>query len=108
MDDKLLHMTGQYILDENSNPVEEPNYYIWSDWWTFERQRWHLETTVGTRYISTVFLGLDHSHNGGRPVLFETMEFGTDDQDCERTCTWAEAQKMHEEFVSRAKREIGE
>jgi hypothetical protein len=26
--------------------------------------------------VSTVFLGLNHTFNGGRPVLFETMIFG--------------------------------
>ncbi len=32
---------------------------------------------VTERFISTVFLGVDHSHQiDGRPILFETMIFG--------------------------------
>ena len=33
------------------------------------------ETHVGDYWISTVFLGLDHSFHHGPPVLFETMIF---------------------------------
>lgn len=31
---------------------------------------------VGDANVSTVFLGLNHSHGGGPPVLYETMIFG--------------------------------
>src|SRR5258705_6138330 len=33
------------------------------------------ETTVGELWVSTVFLGLDHSYLDGPPILFETMVF---------------------------------
>ena len=47
--------------------------------------------------VSTVFLGMDHSFNGGTPVLFETMIFGGEyDQYQERYCTWDEAEKGHQ------------
>lgn len=29
-------------------------------------------------YVSTVWLGLDHSLGGGKPLIFETMIFGRD------------------------------
>ena len=46
--------------------------------------------------VSTVFLGMDHSFNGGTPVLFETMIFGGEyDQYQERYCTWDEAERGH-------------
>ncbi|MGY3278085.1 hypothetical protein [Bradyrhizobium sp. S3.7.6] len=72
-------------------------------------------------YVSTVFLGLDHSFGRGRAVLFETMIFrrgtgiempsGTQlPEDLfgykERCCTWDEAEAMHERAVQFARAEI--
>ena len=55
--------------------------------------------------VSTVFLGMDHSFDGGTPVLFETMIFGGEyDQFQERYCTWDEAEEGHKvacELVSK-------
>ena len=45
--------------------------------------------------VSTVWLGLDHAHGDGPPILFETMVFGEGswvDQDCQRYSTLLEAQ----------------
>jgi hypothetical protein len=56
------------------------------------------ETTLfGMCRVSTIFLSLDHSWNGGRPLLFETMAFwpGRDGYEQERCSTWLEAQEQH-------------
>ncbi len=64
------------------------------------------ETTLydGT-WISTVWLGLDHQHSSGPPVIFETMAFSSrdsfDDQDMERYTTLAEALEGHERMVTK-------
>lgn len=67
------------------------------------------ETNLGIYWISTVFLGMDHSFGGtGDPVLFETMVFkrGMDreinfnDIECRRYCTEEEAIKGHADMVS--------
>ena len=54
-------------------------------------------------WVSTVFLGLDHSLGGGGdlPVVFETMAFGlpSDEEICERSCTWEQAEETHEQVV---------
>lgn len=53
--------------------------------------------------VSTVWLGLDHSHGHGAPALFETMVFGEDnwtDQDCQRYSTELEARIGHSEMVA--------
>ena len=52
--------------------------------------------------VSTVFLGLDHSFGGPRPILFETMAF-VDNKDvgCERYSTWAEAKAGHQRWVKK-------
>jgi hypothetical protein len=52
-----------------------------------------------------VFLGLDHSFGRGDPVLFETMVFGGPLGSAQwRYCTWAEAERGHEEAVVQARK----
>lgn len=51
---------------------------------------------VGKVWVSTVFLGLDHSFGQGDPILFETMVFRDGHgEECERYCTWQEAEAGH-------------
>src|SRR5262245_16705627 len=56
------------------------NTLEWARW--FETANRHVGDTIiksGVR-VSTVFLGLDHSHApGARPLWFETMTFRTSD-----------------------------
>lgn len=52
---------------------------------------------LGDCEISTVFLGIDHNWFGGEPHLFETMVF-PDCEIMERTRTYEEAVKKHEEI----------
>lgn len=54
--------------------------------------------------VSTVFLGLDHRHGEGSPLLFETMIFGGPHHDYqERYSTWDEAVEGHARAVALAK-----
>lgn len=57
------------------------------------------------KWVSTVWLGLDHSHSEGLPVIFETMVFPKKgnymDEDCERYSFLADAQKGHKEMVEK-------
>lgn len=47
--------------------------------------------------VSTVFLGFDHNHNGGKAILFETMVFGGEfDLHQERYYTYDEAMIGHQ------------
>jgi hypothetical protein len=65
------------------------------------------EDTVGDYWVSTVFLGLDHSWGRGDPVLFETMVFVEGESaDMKRYCTWAEAMAGHERIRSMLEREL--
>jgi hypothetical protein len=54
--------------------------------------------------VSTVWLGLDHSHTGGAPIIFETMVFEGGDTAQEewarRYSTEAEAEAGHAEIVT--------
>ena len=59
----------------------------------------------GARHlVSTVWLGLDHGHTGGAPVIFETMVFADGDtardEWARRYKTEAEAEAGHAEIVT--------
>ncbi len=63
------------------------------------------QTTVGPYWISTVWLGLDHSFWDGPPLIFETMVLLADDgpaneYDVVRYSTEAEALAGHDEMVT--------
>lgn len=63
---------------------------------------------VGGFWISTVWLGLDHSWSGGPPLIFETMAFPSDGDGpssydevyCDRYSTEAEALAGHARAVA--------
>ncbi len=75
----------------------------WAEW--FEAaDRIVDRTSIGPVDVSTEFLGLEHGSDAeGRPLLFETMLFfkgdvadrSFSDGDCQRTCTWSEAEQTH-------------
>lgn len=66
------------------------------------------ETLPNGKWVSTVFLGLDHNFSDkGPPLLFETMVFTTkmghikDDLDMDRYSTWDEAMIGHLQYVTK-------
>lgn len=87
-----------YILDEDKNPVES-DIHTWARTYEDFSKRRVARTEEGDTYVSTVFLGLDHSFDyshGHIPILFETMIFGGEhDLYQERYATWAEAEAGH-------------
>lgn len=64
----------RYILDANGQPVLEPDWEKWAKSKSCGSSI-KVTTLAGVR-ISTIFLGLDHNHCGGEPILWETMVFG--------------------------------
>lgn len=99
-------MNDKYILDEKGNPKEEKDLLTWGKW--FETaDRIIAKTKIGKSEISTVFLGLDHSFGGNKPLLFETMVFGgTLDGEQNRYSTREESIKGHEEMVKKVENDI--
>lgn len=99
-------MNDKYILNEEGNPVPEPDLMKWDKWFQDNREARKVKReTIGDSEVSTVFLGLDHAFGGGLPVLWETMVFGGRlDQEQER-CGGkrSEALLMHEAMVQRVK-----
>lgn len=79
----------------------------WGRWWEVTENRRVAETELfDGRWISTVFLGIDHQwHSSGPPILFETMVFPSKDREdrneehCERYATWDEAYTGHWRIV---------
>jgi hypothetical protein len=70
-------MNHRYILDNEGNPVPEPDIYKWAGWHADIGNRRVAYTTLDDgSYVSTVFLGTDHNFmQDGPPVLWETMTF---------------------------------
>lgn len=103
--DKTTRKTDKYVLDDNGNPVPEPDLMAWGTWMQ-TGDRTIKKTKIGDIKVSTVFLGLDHNYLGqGPPLLYETMCFRADGQvverdDCfARYSTRAEALAGHEQIV---------
>ncbi len=95
-----------YILNEQGEPVAEPDLIKWATW--FERAKRHVadETNdaAGSR-VSTVFLGLDYGFHTGLPILWETMVFGGRLNGEQTRCGGSreQAQAMHAAMVARVK-----
>jgi len=101
-----------YILDNNHKPVTSTG--IESSKWMEENPK---RKTVGYDKlkdpngddvcVSTVFLGLDHSWNGGKPILWETMIFGgkNDQAYQERYSSYEDALEGHQKAINFIKTE---
>jgi hypothetical protein len=65
------------------------------------------ETTLPNgRWVSTVWLGIDHAFGQGPPLIFETMVFPSKDGpltdlDCDRYSTEDEALRGHQRMVEK-------
>lgn len=93
---------SKYILDENGNPQRTSDILEWGRF--AETDRHVAEDKIGDVRVSTVFLGLDHSYDGGPPVLWETMIFGGEhDQHQERYTSRKDAEAGHAKAVALVK-----
>ena len=100
-------MSKWYILDNNHKPVHKP---------VLEAAKWMEDhpnrKTVGYDElkdyngddvrVSTVFLGLDHSWSGGKPILWETMIFGGENDQGyqERYGSYEQAIEGHQKAIN--------
>ncbi len=83
-----------YILKDKI-PVKASMFEA-NDWMSDHKNKVVEQTEIGSVFISTVFLGLDHAWGGGEPVLFETMVFGGKfDGHQQRYCSYDAAEKAH-------------
>jgi len=85
----------RYILNAAGEPEPCPDLWTWGHW--LETADRHVaDTRFGDVRVSTVFLGLDHSFDGGPPVLWESFIFGgLLDGEMRRYMSRAEAEAGH-------------
>ena len=92
-----------YILDEDGETPVRATVEECALWLSTEHHRKIVEQTqIGDYQVSTVFLGLDHNMSmaPGKPVLWETMIFGPDDEGYqERYTSYKEAKLGHKKAV---------
>jgi hypothetical protein len=94
---------GNYILDNNKNIVKCADFLEWAKWMQ-SNNRTIAKTEIGELFVSTVFLGIDHSFASSTPILFETMVFKgkhSVDDICERYATYDEALEGHNKIVKK-------
>lgn len=97
-----LDWCGQYILggEDGHTPIPCYSLILWGRWLQ-DANRVVSWTGGSDKYVSTVFLGLDHRHFGrGPPLVFETMLFlnGKGDE-MDRYSSWDDAEIGHKAFV---------
>lgn len=96
-----------YILDEEKNPVRCDDSRKWERWMGNSENRVVERTNVsGKGYVSTVFLGFEHSlpylekNKNYIPFLFETMVFsGKFNRYSKKHSSYEEAKIGHAETV---------
>lgn len=89
-----------YTIDAQHNIKPAYSFEEMSECLTNEKLRRVDQTVIGTIWVSTVFLCIDHNFSGKGPsTLFETMIFNDDgpmeEHYCTRCSTWDKAVKMH-------------
>lgn len=93
-----------YVLDKDHNAIPTDDVYEWAKMYEDNSKKRRVASTqVGKYWVSTVFLGIDHSlGDDSPPILFESMVFSDteSDLDCKRYCTWNEALAGHERMVA--------
>ena len=101
-------MSGQYILDDNGNPVLEHNIRKWGLWMQDgEKRRVAWDVLPSGVRVSTVFLGLDHNWGDDPPVLWETMIFGGNQEGYQELYTsLEEAVEGHKKALELASKEV--
>jgi hypothetical protein len=92
-----------YILDKDNKPIpSDVNEY---NKWQSKNQETKCvkQEYIGDLYVSTVFLGLDHSFRSNIPLLWETMVFnGEDDIYQERYSCYEDAVEGHKRALELA------
>lgn len=98
----------KYILSEDGKtPIPCSDTVAWGQWMNDPAKRVVSQERVGRHWISTVFLGLDHSFSEREPpILWETMVFNKEsehpceDIDCRRYSDHESACRGHNELVA--------
>jgi len=96
-----------YILE--GKEIKKVDFHTWSEWFeNNENRRVKLTKHPSGWFVSTVFLGIDHSFGiGDKDLVFETMAFGTNSySETRRWSTYTEAVRGHDDLVKEIKDQI--
>lgn len=92
-------MENHFYILEGKIPKPVDNVMEWA-MFNESANRIVKKTQLPDCDVSTVFLGINHRHGPGAPILFETMIFGGDHNEyCERYSTWEEAEAGHQKAI---------
>ena len=103
---------GQYILDADGNPQPEPDLFKWALWLENSHKskgrdnRIVQQDHIGKIFISTVFLGLDHSFRRVGPPVFHGEPLI--DEYMDRYCTLDDAIAGHMKAVELVKQTLAD
>lgn len=97
---------GYYRRDGTAYPAGEEGHLQWAhDFSDFKLKQVKRTTLKNGRFVSTVWLGLDHNYGDGPPLIFETMVFpgagNMDELDMRRYSTEEQALAGHEEICEK-------
>ncbi len=95
-----------WILDDQHHAQPVDDVIAWAQWFRDINNRGVARDVANGYTVSTVFLGIDYSFGGRKPLLFETAIFSQDsrlDLYCERYSTWAEAEAGHARILADVK-----
>lgn len=92
-------MSDKYFLNED-HTYRPCSLTEWSEQVETMNRR-VARNEIDGHLVSTVWLGLDHSFDGGLPLLLETMVFNKEGKDiyCDRYTTWEEAEEGHKKAI---------
>ncbi len=101
-------MSDKAILD-GTKVVETEDLSEWGTWMQTGNRRVDKTILPNGIVVSTVFLGMDHQFDGGKPLWFETMisipsDF-PEDYDMDRYETWEESEAGHKAMIRRCQGE---
>lgn len=99
-------MSDKYRRDGTPYPNTQAGTLEWAkDHSNLQYKRVAETMLPNGKWVSTVWLGLDHSFGDGPPLIFETMVFASKDdlqeEDCERYSTEAQAIAGHDAMVAK-------
>lgn len=94
----------RYVLT-GRNITETDDILTWGRFLQEKKRFIEQDTLRNGVCVSTVFLGVDHGHGDGAPVLFETMVFDVnkDVVFTERYCTYEQAETGHQILLEKYK-----
>jgi hypothetical protein len=96
---------SKYWILKDKKIVKVDDVLTWGRWFETSKDRIVAKEYVGPYHVSTVFLGIDHSFGGKKPLLFETMIFGgefDENEYQERYSTYRQAEKGHKKALELA------